>query len=109
MKNPERLPHVLHALLALPALPRLLNSPPALVNYLRQAWPEENPEADTLWELKPDSQEASEEAEIMPLVEAQLEALELTPQQATALLKALTAVCPACQESASLLFSTVPA
>lgn len=109
MKNPDRLPHVLHALLDLPALPRLLNSPPALVNYLRQAWPEQDPEAETLWGTPPDSQEAAEEAEILPQVEAQLDRLELTPQQQTALLRAISAVCPECQESASLLLSSVPA
>lgn len=96
MRNPDQLPSVLHALLAHPALSRLLNSPVALMTYLRhQAWPEQETDLDPLWEMSPDSQEASEAAEILPLVEEQL--AKLTDQQQEALSKALVAVCPACQ------------
>lgn len=99
MRNPDQLPSVLHALLDLPALPRLLNSPVTLVNYLRhQAWPEnQQAEQDPFWEMRPDSQESQEAAEILPLVEQQLS--RLTDQQQETLSKALMAVCPQCQDS----------
>lgn len=99
MKDPERLPHVLHALLGHPALPRLLNNPPALASYLRTGWRDIDPEETGPYgwgtdHLEPDSQEASEEAEILPMVEEQIDRLELTTPQRQAIYTAVRQVCP---------------
>lgn len=92
MKDPDRLPHVLLALLDQPALPRLLNNPPVLVNYLRQGWREE--QEDDWNSMAPDSQEASEEAEIDYLLEMKLGSMVLTTPQRAAIYQAVESVCP---------------
>lgn len=112
MRDPDQLPSVLHSLLAHPNVQKLINSPTTLVNYLRhQGWPELPEELDPLWgmSIHPDSQEANEEAQILPQVEEQLAALNLNPQQQEWLLKALTAICPECRETAQTLLRSSPA
>ena len=75
------------------------------MTYLRhQAWPEMATDKDPLWQMQPDTQEASEDAEILPLVEAQL--AQLTDPQQQILSKALVAVCPECQPMVETLMST---
>lgn len=112
MRDPDQLPSVLHTLLAHPNVQKLINQPATLVNYLRhQGWPELPEDVDPLWgtSIHPDSQEANEQAQILPLVEEQLAALNLTPQQQEWLLKALTATCPECQANAKTLLRSSPA
>ncbi len=103
MRDPDQLPNVLHALLAHPALKKLLAQPKALTTYLQtQAWPETS-EAPDPYSMQPDSQEASEDAEIMPLVEQQLADLELTETEKDNLKAALAAVCPDCAQMSKIL------
>lgn len=102
MRNPDQLPNVLHALLAHPGLKKLLAHPATLTTYLdKQAWPES--EATDPYSMQPDSQEASEEAELMPLVEEQLADLELTETEKTNLKTALATVCPDCAQMVKIL------
>lgn len=104
MRNPDQLPNVLHALLAHPGLKKLLAQPQALTTYLdKQAWPETDSEETDLYSGTPDSQEAAEEAELMPKVEEQLADLELTETEKTNLKTALATVCPACAQMAKIL------
>ena len=108
MRNPDQLPNVLHNLLRHPGLKNLLRNPKALVIYLQtQAWPETPAEEEENgpWDssVAPDSQEAQELAEVMPLVEEQLEALDLTPEQQTALKTGLVQVYPDCRETLEIL------
>lgn len=104
MRDPDQLTHVLHSLLAHPELTYLLKQPQALATYLdHEAWPE-LPDGTDLWqENSPDSLEAAEEAELMPLVEEQLADLELTPPQQETLKQALGQTCPDCQDMLQIL------
>lgn len=102
MRDPDQLPSVLHSLLAHPGLKNLLKQPQALVTYLdKQAWPET--EAMDPYSTAPDSQEAAEAAELMPMVEEQLTDLELTETEKTNLKTALAAVCPDCAQMVKIL------
>jgi hypothetical protein len=104
MRDPDQLPNVLHALLAHPALKKLLAQPKVLTTYLQtQAWPETDSETSDPYSMAPDSQEASEAAEIMPLVEQQLADLELTETEKTNLKTALATACPDCAQMAEIL------
>lgn len=112
MRDPDQLPSVLHSLLDHPGLQNLLKQPQALATYLdKQAWPHLPEGTDLSMENSPDSQEAAEEAELMPLVEEQLANLELTPQQEKTLKAALAQTCPDCREMLEILMpsSLVPA
>ena len=103
MRDPDQLPSVLHAFLAHPGLKKILNNPLALVNYLNlQAWPEDSATSDP-YSGTPDSQEAAEEAELMPLVEEQLADLELTETEKDNLKTALATVCPDCAQMVKIL------
>ena len=64
-----------------------------------------DPEENGPWDssVAPDSQEAAELAEVMPLVEEKLEALDLTPEQQEALKTGLVQVCPDCRETLEIL------
>ena len=110
-RDPDQLPRVLLNLLDLKNLRVLLKQPQTLANFLdKQGWapiPEEEVE-DGPWpgSLAPDSQEAAEEAELMPMAEAKLAELELTPQEKQALRQALIQTCPACEGMAMLLIPT---
>lgn len=108
MRNPDQLPNVLHNLLRHPGLKNLLRNPQALTTYLdKQAWVETPAEEEDNgpWDFStaPDSQEAQELAEVMPLVEERLEELDLTPEQQTALKMGLVQVCPDCREHLEIL------
>lgn len=104
MRDPDQLPSVLHGLLAHPGLKNLLNQPQALATYLdKQAWPQLPEGTDLSAENSPDSQEAAEAAELMPMVEEQLANLELTPAQETTLKTALAQTCPDCREMLEVL------
>lgn len=96
MRSPDQLPSVLLDLSRHPGAKHLLNNPKALENYLRsQGWPENLEETAEQLAL-PDSQEASELAEMTPLVETWLESLFVV--QLLNLEEAVEKVCPGSKE-----------
>ena len=104
MRDPDQLPSVLHALLAHPGLGNLLKQPQVLATFLdKQAWPQLPEGTDLSAENSPDSQEAAEQADLMPQVEEMLADLELTPAQETTLKTALAQTCPDCREMLEIL------
>jgi hypothetical protein len=106
MRDPDQLPSVLLNLLEHPGLKALLKQPQALTIYLdKQGWHHLPEDLDGPWgaEISPDSQEASDQAEIMPMVEQKLEDLELTQQQMETLKAALIQTCPECRPHLQIL------